>query len=56
VAANTWRELNYSVLSLVGPADERDIPTQQALAEAEEASGGKKYNTYTPVPGPTWIG
>lgn len=50
------RELNYSVLSLVGPADERDIPTQQALAEAEEASGGKKYNTYTPVPGPTWLG
>jgi FtsP/CotA-like multicopper oxidase with cupredoxin domain len=50
------RELNYSVLSLVGPADERDIPTQQALAESEASPGGKKYNTYTPVPGPTWLG
>ena len=50
------RELNYSVLSLVGPADERDIQTQQALAESQEASGGKSYNTYTPLPGPTWLG
>lgn len=52
------RELNYSVLSLVGPTDQRDIPTQKALAEYSQssASNGKPYNTYTPLPGPTWLG
>jgi FtsP/CotA-like multicopper oxidase with cupredoxin domain len=48
------REFNYSVLSLVGPEDQRDIPTQQALAEL--ALEGTDYQRYTFTPGKEWLG
>ena len=53
------RELNYSVLALVGPKESRDIPTQKAIKAYDiEADKNKKlpYLNYTVVPGPTWLG
>ena len=53
------RELNYSVLMLVGPKESRDIPTQQALAEydKQQTSASSYYKTYSMVPqNPTWLG
>ena len=51
------REFNYSVLALVGPKDQRDIPTQQAISEYDAQHKDQPYQTYTPVPqDPTWLG
>jgi FtsP/CotA-like multicopper oxidase with cupredoxin domain len=47
------REFNYSILQLVGPENERDIPTQQALADMK--AEGTDYQTYTFLP-PEWLG
>ena len=53
------RELNYSVLALVGPEESRDIPTQKAIKAYNDDARIKKkqpYLNYTVVPGPTWLG
>lgn len=52
------REFNYEVLALVGPEDQRDIPTQRALA-AHERETGQAYQTYSVAPTDakgTWLG
>ncbi len=38
------RQFNYQILQLVGPEDQRDIPTQKALAE--RAQSGSPVNNY----------
>lgn len=43
------REFNYEVLALVGPKEERDIPTQKALADYKLKTG-KEYQRYSVVP------
>lgn len=43
------RELNFSIWSLVGPSEERDAATQQALKEYTQKTG-IEYERYTELP------
>ena len=45
------RQFNYSILQLVGPEDQRDLPTQQAIAEYnQDPSTSSPYRTYSTLP------
>ena len=51
------REFNYQILQLVGPEDQRDIPTQKAVDQRAES--GSKIDNYEMIPTSmdnTWLG
>ena len=43
------RQFNYQILSLVGPEDQRDIPTQKAIAEREGTTNAVTKYQYIPT-------